>query len=45
LAGTILALAESADLRGRLTAEAVARPLKTWDEYAKEVLACLAAAK
>ena len=43
LAGAILALAESADLRGRLTADAVARPLKTWGEYAKEVLGCLEA--
>ena len=43
LAGAILALAESADLRGRLTAEAVARPLKTWGEYAKEVFGCLEA--
>ena len=45
LAGAILALAESADRRGRLIAEAIARPLKTWGEYAQEVLACLAAEK
>ena len=41
LADAILALAESADLRQRLTAEAIARPLKTWGEYAAEVLGCL----
>ena len=42
LAEAILALADDHALRQRLAAEAVARPLKTWDEYAKEVLDYLA---
>ena len=41
LADAILALAEDAGLRQRLAAEAVARPLKSWGEYAREVLGCL----
>ena len=41
LAGAILSLVDSPDLRQRLAREAVARPLKTWAEYADEVLACL----
>ncbi len=40
----MLSLAESPELRLRLTAEAIARPLKTWGEYAREVLGCLDAA-
>ncbi len=44
LADAILTLADSPTLRHRLAAEAVARPLKTWDEYSTEVLACLASA-
>ena len=43
LADAILALADDQDLRRRLAAEAVARPLKTWDAYAREILDCLAA--
>ncbi|MBE7211428.1 MAG: glycosyltransferase family 4 protein [Gluconacetobacter diazotrophicus] len=43
LADAILTLATDGDLRRRLTAEATARPLKTWAEYAREILACLAA--
>ena len=43
LAEAILRLAQDQTLRGKLAAEAVARPLKTWSEYAQEVLACLAA--
>ena len=43
LADTIVTLAADADLRARLTKEATTRPLKTWSEYAREVLACLAA--
>ena len=41
LADAMLSLAGSADQRAALTAEAIARPLKTWGEYAGEVLACL----
>ncbi len=41
LARAILTLVDSADLRRRLAGEAVTRPLKTWGEYADEVLACL----
>ena len=43
LADAMIALADDHALRDRLAVEAVARPLKTWDEYAKEVLDCLAA--
>ncbi len=43
LANAILTLADSADSRRRLATEAVSRPLKTWGEYADEVLASLAA--
>ncbi len=43
LADTILTLATDQNLRRRLTGEATARPLKTWSEYAREILACLAA--
>ena len=42
LAGAMLALADSVELRRRLAVEATTRPLKTWGEYADEVLACLA---
>ena len=41
LADAMLTLAGSAELRAKLTTEAIARPLKTWGEYAREVLACL----
>ena len=41
LAGAMLALADSAELRRRLAVEATTRPLKTWGEYADEVLAIL----
>ena len=44
LAEVIVTLAASPDLRARLAAEATARPLKTWSEYAKEILHCLAMA-
>ena len=37
LADAIIALADSPDLRRRLTAAAIARPLKTWDEYGAEI--------
>ncbi len=43
LADAILMLAGDFSLRRRLADEAVTRPLKTWDEYAREVLDCLAA--
>ena len=43
LANAMLALADDHALRQRLAAQAVARPLKTWDEYAREILDCLAA--
>ena len=43
LADAILTLADDHDLRRRLAAEAIARPLKTWGEYAREILDCLAA--
>ena len=43
LADAILALATEPALRRRLTEEATTRPLKTWSEYAREILACLAA--
>ena len=42
LADAMIALADDHVLRQRLTIEAVTRPLKTWDEYAKEILDCLA---
>ncbi|MBV9658351.1 MAG: glycosyltransferase [Verrucomicrobia bacterium] len=38
LADAILALARSPELRAKLTAQAVSRPLKTWDEYAREIV-------
>jgi glycosyltransferase involved in cell wall biosynthesis len=44
LAHAIATLAESPELRARLTAEAIARPLKSWGEYTREVLDCLASA-
>ena len=43
LTTAILTLANSADLRRRLATEAITRPLKTWGEYAAEVLSCLSA--
>ena len=45
LADAIVTLATSPDLRHRLTVEAINRPLKTWGEYADEVLACLSEAR
>ncbi len=42
LADAMRTLADSTDVRRRLAREAVSRPLKTWGEYADEVLACLA---
>ena len=42
LADAILQLAADPGLRGELTEQATTRPLKTWNEYAQEVLACLA---
>ena len=42
LADAILRLARDSTLRRRLADEAVTRPLKTWDEYAREILDCLA---
>ncbi len=41
LADAILTLAGSAGFRRQLVQEAIVRPLKTWGEYADEVLACL----
>ncbi len=41
LADAIIALAESPERRRRLALEATARKLKTWGEYAREVLACM----
>ncbi len=41
LADAILALAGSAELRQQLATEATTRPLKTWSEYASDVLAAL----
>jgi glycosyltransferase involved in cell wall biosynthesis len=41
LADAILALAESPQRRYELALQATTRELKTWDEYAVEVLACL----
>ena len=41
LADALLALAESPERRGQLALDATARPLKTWAEYAAEVLACV----
>ncbi len=43
LAEAILTLAADPALRRKLTDEATSRPLKTWSEYAQEILACLAA--
>ena len=43
LADTILTLATDQDLRRRLTGEATTRSLKTWSEYAREILVCLSA--
>ena len=43
LADALVALAGSAELRGRLAATAAARPIKTWDAYAAELLASLSA--
>ena len=40
-AEAILALANSADLRHRLAVEATTRPLKTWGEYADEILGAM----
>ena len=42
LVDAILTLAGDPALRHRLTDEATSRPLKTWSEYAQEILACLA---
>ncbi len=41
LADAIIALAGSPELRQRLAAEANARPLKTWEEYASQIFAQL----
>ncbi len=41
LAAAILSLAESADFRRKLALEAVSRPLKSWAEYAEEVLVAM----
>ncbi len=43
LADAILTLASDPALRCKLTAEATTRPLKSWSEYAQEILTCLAA--
>ena len=37
-AGAVEALAADNDLRFRLTAEAIRRPIKTWDAYAAEIM-------
>jgi glycosyltransferase involved in cell wall biosynthesis len=42
LAGAIIKMVESPDLRRRLAVEGAARKLKTWRDYAEEVLAALA---
>ncbi len=42
LPGAIVDLAENAELRLRLAKEAVARPAKTWNAYAKEIATSLA---
>ena len=44
LADAMVTLAGSPELLRRLTVEAAERPLKTWSEYADEVLACLESA-
>ena len=41
LAAAVESLARDPALRARLATEAAARPLKTWEEYAAEVLAAL----
>ena len=41
LAGAILSLADAPEKRRELALAATARRLKTWDEYAAEVLTCL----
>lgn len=41
LAAALIHLAENPGLRRKLSAEAVTRPLKTWDEYALEVVAAM----
>ena len=41
LADAILSLAGSPHRRTALAIEAAARPLRTWEQYATEVLACL----
>ena len=41
LADAILSLAQSPSKRRELALAAAGRPLKTWDQYAAEVLACL----
>ena len=41
LASAILSLVDSPGLRHQLTVEALERPLKTWGEYADEILAVL----
>ena len=43
LAAAILQLAESPELRRKIAAEAVTRPLKSWADYAEEVIAALRA--
>ncbi len=43
LAGAMLTLAGDDGLRRRLASEATTRPLKTWSEYAREILLCLEA--
>ncbi len=44
LAEAMLRLAGSPELRRKLVAEAVSRPLKSWAEYAEEVIVAMAAA-
>lgn len=41
LAAAILTLAENPGLRRKLSAEAVGRELKTWDDYSQEVVAAM----
>ena len=43
LADVLVTLADDAHLRQKLADEATTRPLKTWSEYAREILACLEA--
>lgn len=45
LAAAIIHLAENPGLRRKLSAEAVGRPLKTWDDYAREVVKVMAETK